>query len=166
MFDDDYNDDDFEMSDDGYFVKYRGEGGDVVIPNGAFLIGNSAFEGCSGLKSIKIPNTVKIICKDAFKDCVNLEEVEMPLDMLKLIMPNVDFCFSGTPISEMLKKKDLVFKKYKVEIKAERIEVEDKEEGNENDKDENEEDEMNGDKEDDSGNDKGDNGGGASTDKP
>jgi hypothetical protein len=166
MFNDDHDDDDFEMSEDGYFVKYRGEGGDVVIPNGAFLIGNSAFEGCSGLKSVKIPNSAKIICKDAFKDCVNLEEVEMPLDMLKLLMSNIDFCFSGTPIAEMLKKKDLVFKKYKVEIKAERIEeAEKEEEENENDKDENEKDDMDGDK-DDSNNEKGDNGGGATTEKP
>ncbi len=167
MFDDECHDDDFYMSEDGYFVKYRGEGGDVVIPQGAFLIGNSAFEGCVGLKSVKIPNSVKIICKDAFKDCVNLEEVEMPLDMLKLLMSNVDFCFSGTPISEMLKKKDLFFKKYKVEIKAERIEeaIDDNEEDNENEKDENEEEDTNGDK-DDSEKEKDDNGDGASTEKP
>jgi hypothetical protein len=158
MFDDECHDDeDFEMSDDGYFIKYRGEGGDVVIPQGVFLIGNSAFEGCSGLKSVKIPNTVKIICKDAFKDCVNLEEVEMPLDMLKLLMSNIDFCFSGTPIAEMLKKKDLVLQKYKVTIKAEKIEeAEDKEEGNESEKND-----MNGDKEE-SGKVEDDNGGGAS----
>ena len=165
MFNDVHDDNDFEMSDDGYFVKYRGEGGDVVIPQGAFLIGNSAFEGCVGLKSVKIPSSVKIICKDAFKDCVNLEEVEMPLSMLKLIMPNVDFCFSGTPIAEMLKKKGLVLQKYKVEIKAKRIEEAEIEEGNENDKDEIEEGDMDGDEKE-SEKDKGDNGGGATTEKP
>ncbi len=168
MFNDVHDDEDFEMSDDGYLVKYRGQGKeDVVIPNGAFLIGNSAFEGCSGLKSVKIPNTVKIICKDAFKDCVNLEEVEMPLSMLQLLMSDIDFCFSGTPISEMLKKKDLVLKKYKVEIKAKRIETEriEAEEGNENEKDETEEGDMDGDK-DENEKDKGDNGGGATTEKP
>ncbi len=87
--------------------------------------------------------------------------------MLKLLMSNVDFCFSGTPISEMLKKKDLFFKKYKVVIKAERIEeaIDDNEEDNENEKDENEEEDMDGDK-DDSEKEKDDNGDGASTDKP
>ena len=169
MFNDDHDDEDFEMSEDGYMVRYRGEGGDVVIPQGAFLIGNSAFEGCSGLKSVKIPNSVKIICKDAFKDCVNLEEVEMPLTMLKLLMSNIDFCFSGTPISEMLKKKGLVLEKYKVEIKAQRIEAEsieaEEEEGNNDEEDDNEETDMNGDNDERNDNDnekeKGDNGGGA-----
>ena len=169
MFNDVHNDDDFYMFEDGYLVKYRGQGKeDVVIPNGAFLIGNSAFEGSSGLKSVKIPNTVKIICKDAFKDCVNLEEVEMPLSMLQLLMSDIDFCFSGTPIAEMLKKKGLVLQKYKVEIKAKRIEAEDmeeKEEENENDKDESEEGNMDGD-ENENDNEKDDNGGGASTEKP
>ena len=165
MFNDDHDDDDFYMSEDGYLVKYRGQGKeDVVIPNGAFLIGNSAFEGCSELKSVKIPNTVKIICKDAFKDCVNLEEVEMPLDMLKLMMPNIDFCFSGTPISEMLKKGGLFLEKYKVEIKAKRIEEatdnEEKEEDNES-----EEGNMDGEK-DENEKEKDDNGGGATTEKP
>ena len=66
----DYYEEDFEV-EGGVLLKYQGQEEDVVIPDGVYVIGNRAFEGCSGLKSVKIPNSVKVICKDSFKDCEN-----------------------------------------------------------------------------------------------
>lgn len=41
-------------------------------------IGDSAFDGCSGLTSVKIPNSVKSIGKYAFYGCSGLTSVEIP----------------------------------------------------------------------------------------
>ena len=45
---------DFEIQD-GVLVKYRGAGGDVVIPEGAESIGDGVFYGCSSLTSVLQP---------------------------------------------------------------------------------------------------------------
>lgn len=44
---------------------------------GLTMIGYSAFEGCSALKSIVIPSTVKMIELRAFKDCTALANAEL-----------------------------------------------------------------------------------------
>ena len=41
-------------------------------------IGESAFEGCTGLKSISLPATVTVIGEKAFKGCSGLEEAVLP----------------------------------------------------------------------------------------
>ena len=50
----------------------------VVIEDGVTTIGEFAFKGYSGLKSIEIPNSVTRIGLWAFYDCENLTEVEIP----------------------------------------------------------------------------------------
>lgn len=65
---------DFEIKD-GVLVKYHGEGGDVVIPDGVTLIKDHAFDGCSSLTSITIPNSVTSIGGYAFFNCSGLTSV-------------------------------------------------------------------------------------------
>ena len=50
----------------GELVKYKGEGGDVVIPEGVTSIGEHAFDNCRSLISVTIPNSVTSIGKYAF----------------------------------------------------------------------------------------------------
>ena len=47
----------------------------ITIPNSVTSIGESAFEGCSGLTSITIPNSVTSIGDWAFDCCDNLKNV-------------------------------------------------------------------------------------------
>lgn len=128
-------DDEFEI-EDGVLYKYHGTGGDIVIPKSVIVICDHAFEDCAGLTSVTIPPSVKLIGKDAFRNCTNLVEVDMPLSMLKLVAPCVEFYFSGTEIAELLKKDSWFWERYKVEIKAQRIDAADEEEDNKSEEDE------------------------------
>lgn len=64
--------------EDGVLTKYRGPGGNVVIPNGVTSIGRNAFENCAGLTSVAIPNGVTSIGELAFSGCTGLAQVTLP----------------------------------------------------------------------------------------
>ena len=72
------NDDagDFQIIN-GILVKYNGEGGDVVIPDGVTTIGEDAFSG-SSLTSVSIPDSVTSIGGEAFSYCSSLTSVSIP----------------------------------------------------------------------------------------
>ena len=77
------NYDDFEITD-GVLVKYKGKGGDVVIPDGVTKIGEYAFERCMSLVSVTIPDGVKSMDAAAFYRCENLEKVTVPNSMISV----------------------------------------------------------------------------------
>ena len=54
------------------------KGGTFTIPDSIKSIGEMAFEGCSGLKSITIPNGVKSIGFGAFSGCSGLKSITIP----------------------------------------------------------------------------------------
>ena len=87
--------------ENGVLKKYKGSGGDVIIPdsvtsigNGVFYnrknltsvtipdsvtsIGNNAFEGCKSLRSIIIPDGVTSIDYGTFESCENLTNITIP----------------------------------------------------------------------------------------
>ncbi len=68
---------DFQI-EDGVLVKYNGDGGNVVIPEGVTSIGDSAFAGCSGLTEIELPESVSYIDGWAFSDCSGLTKIIIP----------------------------------------------------------------------------------------
>ena len=55
----------------------KGKKGEYNIPNSVTIIGESAFEGCSGLTSINIPNSVTTIIYWAFKNCSGLTSINI-----------------------------------------------------------------------------------------
>ena len=50
----------------------------IEIPNSVTSIGQEAFYGCTGLKSIEIPNSVTSIGDWAFEECTALTSIEIP----------------------------------------------------------------------------------------
>lgn len=51
---------------------------EVIVPDGVTFIGTHAFEGCSGVKTIRFPETVEQIKQYAFKNCYSLENIVTP----------------------------------------------------------------------------------------
>lgn len=50
----------------------------IVIPQGYTRIPDSAFSGCTGLKSVTIPDSIVSIGSNAFKDCTGLKTIYIP----------------------------------------------------------------------------------------
>ncbi len=61
--------------ENGVLKKYKGPGGDVVIPDDVTSIGDGAFYGCGSLTSVTIPESVTSICDWAFYTCSSLTSV-------------------------------------------------------------------------------------------
>ena len=64
--------------ENGVLKEYKGQGGDVVIPEGVTSINEGAFYKCSSLTSIVIPEGVTSIGDWAFNGCSSLTSVVIP----------------------------------------------------------------------------------------
>ena len=51
---------------------------ELILPNSVTSIGDSAFEGCSGLTELTLPNGVRSIGDYAFYGCSGLTELTLP----------------------------------------------------------------------------------------
>jgi len=58
--------------------KYRGPGGNVILPYGITKIGDKAFYDCKSLTSITIPESVTSIGDKAFDGCYSLTSIAIP----------------------------------------------------------------------------------------
>ena len=63
----------------------------TIISTSVTSIGESAFDGCSGLKSITIPNSVTTIGRGAFRGCSNLTSINISNSVTEI----QDYTFSG-----------------------------------------------------------------------
>lgn len=64
--------------ENGVLTKYKGKGGEVVIPEGVIKIGAGVFSHLKNLTSVVIPNTVIAIGSYAFNNCEALTSVVIP----------------------------------------------------------------------------------------
>ncbi len=63
---------------DGVLKRYRGKDRKVLVPDGVWRIGESAFEGCRGLEEVRIPDPVTEIGEEAFSGCSDLVSIRLP----------------------------------------------------------------------------------------
>ena len=74
--------------------KYKGSGGDVIIPENVKSIGNGVFYNRKNLTSVTIPDSVTSIGKNAFCDCRILSYCRIP-ETVRFIADNAfDGCDS------------------------------------------------------------------------
>ena len=64
--------------ENGVLKEYKGQGGDVAIPEGVTSIGREAFYYCQSLTSVVIPDGVTYIGDSAFEGCSSLTSVVIP----------------------------------------------------------------------------------------
>ena len=81
------------------YVDEETEITDLVIPEGVTSIGNSAFSGCSSLKSVTIPNSVTTIGNSAFSGCSSLKSVTIPNSVTSIGDSAFFFCSGLTSIN-------------------------------------------------------------------
>lgn len=84
----------FLIVGDGILLAYRGQGGDVVIPESVKTIGAEVFKGRTGITAVQIPDSVSVIGEGAFEDCIHLERLEGANGVRQIR----DRAFAGCPI--------------------------------------------------------------------
>lgn len=80
-------------------VTYKGNGGDVVIPNSVTEIGVGVFGNCSSVRSITMPNSVTRIGKKAFYYCTGLVDIIFSKNVKEIGEQAFESCSGFTSIS-------------------------------------------------------------------
>ena len=99
--------------ENGVLKKYSGPGGDVVVPEGVISIGDSAFSGCTAMKSITIPEGVKSIGAFAFHNCESLEKITLRNPDIKIDQSAFYGCTELHPIMNGFKIIDNIIFDYR-----------------------------------------------------
>lgn len=70
--------------ENGVLIKYIGDGGCVIIPDGVTHVGNKAFYWCESLTSVVIPGSVTSICDSAFNHCESLKSLSISNSVINI----------------------------------------------------------------------------------
>ena len=89
---------DFDIQN-GVLVKYKGKGGNVVIPNSVTTIGKDSFYNCASITNVTIPNTVKKIEDNAFDKCTGIKEITIPSSVEEIVGTPFVRCSNLTTIN-------------------------------------------------------------------
>lgn len=122
---------DFSINKSGVLTKYRGTGGDVIIPDGVVKIDTEAFWGstitsvvipetvskigcrafmcCRSLTEIVIPNGVKTIEWSTFEECDSLKKVVLPESITKIGHGAFSMCYNLVDINIPSNVKEIQF---------------------------------------------------------
>lgn len=84
----------FLIVGDGILLAYRGEGGEVAIPESVKKIGAEAFKGKSNITGVQIPDSVSVIGEGAFEDCKSLQKADLGNGLRQIR----DRAFAGCPL--------------------------------------------------------------------
>lgn len=82
----------------GVLVKYNGAETDVIVPSTVTHIGQKAFKGCVGLRSVVLPDSVTTICEEAFKECKGLTTITIPDSVIDIEYEAFADCTSLTSV--------------------------------------------------------------------
>ncbi len=89
---------DFLIVGDGILLAYRGQGGDVAIPDSVKTIGAEAFKGKTSINRVQIPDSVSVIGEGAFEECLHLNEIQLGNGVQQIR----DRAFAGCPIQKVV----------------------------------------------------------------
>ena len=68
----------FLIVGDGILLAYKGEGGNMSVPDGVKTIGAGCFEGNISITGVTLPASLVRIGEDAFNGCTGLNMVQLP----------------------------------------------------------------------------------------
>ncbi len=88
----------FLIVGDGILLAYRGQGGNVTIPDSVKTIGAEAFKGKTTINSVQIPGSVSVIGEGAFEDCLHLNEITIGNGVQQIR----DRAFAGCPVQKII----------------------------------------------------------------
>lgn len=78
----------------GVLIKYQGSSGEVIIPEGAKEIGESAFQYDRNVTSIVMPESIIKIGESAFRFCSNLTNITISKNITEICESTFQYCSS------------------------------------------------------------------------
>ncbi|MCR5268031.1 MAG: leucine-rich repeat domain-containing protein [Lachnospiraceae bacterium] len=82
---------------DGILLSYKGEGGNITIPEGVKTIAPGCFLGNTSITGVSVPGSVKTIGEDAFNGCSALNTLSLSAGLEKI----EDRAFRNTDLSTL-----------------------------------------------------------------